>query len=340
MARQVYFDPFGQRVEGYRAGVQDEQALQGATRAARTLDWDYNNMAPIRLREAQLVADQNAFAAPFVNRAIARTDFENEALTNAGIGMRTGNWTPQQMADLQRTGVATTQPGGQTTWTYTDPYGVQRPYVLNNEAYASHAAITSDPYRQLQIVDAQTELANRQAEAEAMRQAAYIEALNAQTAASIYGAGGGGGAAGGAGAASGLNGFTPYGVPTGEVAYPWMQGFEWMQPPAAPQIMLPGMGIDPTYMNSTPPAAPAIAPEVAPVEAPPVAPAPIATAPVQPAIDWPAMWRWLKNPLGVYPIADGSYLQSLPGNQPPAPDSPYRDYGVEAVASAPRMDGF
>lgn len=53
MARQVYFDPYGQRVEGFRAGVQDMMNLQDNVRRARASDWDYNNMAPLRLSAAQ-----------------------------------------------------------------------------------------------------------------------------------------------------------------------------------------------------------------------------------------------------------------------------------------------
>src|SRR6186713_3492013 len=91
MARNVYFDPFGQRTEGYRAGVQDESALQGATRAARGIDWDYNNMAPIRLGEAQLAYDYNKFATPYNQKVLQRADVAGDIAQAAGVANRSGN---------------------------------------------------------------------------------------------------------------------------------------------------------------------------------------------------------------------------------------------------------
>lgn len=69
MARQVYFDPFGQRTAGFREGMQDEMRLQDQTRRARVADWDYNNMAPLRLDAAQRQERLGAYGEPYAQRA-------------------------------------------------------------------------------------------------------------------------------------------------------------------------------------------------------------------------------------------------------------------------------
>lgn len=69
MARQVYFDPYGMRTQGFDTGVQREMQLQDQTRRARASDWDYNNMAPLRLMGAQRQERLGAFGEPYAQRA-------------------------------------------------------------------------------------------------------------------------------------------------------------------------------------------------------------------------------------------------------------------------------
>lgn len=69
MVRSVYFDPFGSQLAGYRAGVQDEMGLQRTTRDARAMDWEYNNIAPLRLQGMQREEDYQQYFDPYKRRA-------------------------------------------------------------------------------------------------------------------------------------------------------------------------------------------------------------------------------------------------------------------------------
>lgn len=62
MARQVYFDPYGSALDGYRLGTSDEQSLQKTTRDARATDLQYYNDQ----RESRL----SDYADPYRRQAI------------------------------------------------------------------------------------------------------------------------------------------------------------------------------------------------------------------------------------------------------------------------------
>lgn len=101
MARQVFYDPFGQRMNGYRAGIQDETNLQDQTRRARASDFDYNNIAPIRLEQLQRTNALEQFADPFMRNQYGiqqRANLAGLANTELGvnsiIGQSTGNYSP------------------------------------------------------------------------------------------------------------------------------------------------------------------------------------------------------------------------------------------------------
>lgn len=81
MARQVYYDPFGARTEGFHAGMQDEMGLQKNIRDARSMDWDYRNMKPLELQEAQRIAAFNQYADPYARRALGT----NEQMSYANL---------------------------------------------------------------------------------------------------------------------------------------------------------------------------------------------------------------------------------------------------------------
>lgn len=131
MARNVYFDPFGSRVEGYRAGVQDEQSLQGATRAARAIDWDYNNMKPLELDTARRVNAYGAYADPFLRADIKRQDYRANLQDALGFTRRTGNEAPSQYVDFkyfQPQQTVDDPTTGLASYSYTDPFGNLHPY--------------------------------------------------------------------------------------------------------------------------------------------------------------------------------------------------------------------
>lgn len=107
MARAVYYDPFGMRTNGYRAGVQDEIAIQDNTRRARAADWDYNNMAPLRLQQAQRADALDQFAQPYLQnqyginqRANLASLFRQEQPNYESIGQATGNYAPALVGAL------------------------------------------------------------------------------------------------------------------------------------------------------------------------------------------------------------------------------------------------
>lgn len=64
MARQVYFDPFGNSLRGYRQGQQDEQTLQHNTRAARLADYNFNSVLPLHTQILRNQADLSSYSLP------------------------------------------------------------------------------------------------------------------------------------------------------------------------------------------------------------------------------------------------------------------------------------
>lgn len=294
MARNVYFDPFGSRVEGYRAGVQDEQAVQGAVRGARQLDWDYNNMNPIRLDVARRANAFGAYDDQFRRAESRRDDFVKEAAVRGDIGIRTNNAAPLQNLDagyLQPE--VRPNPDGTTVQGYTNPAGVFQPLDFNNQTYLESARIVNPNYlnymnanaqldAQRFMTQAQLDAARYAAEAEMYGKQNYNDALMYQSWASNFANNGGAGGVGsGYGGVTGqYNGYSPFGLPTW-MNIPGMFGGAPAQGPAPiPQQYAPFY----TYPFN-PAGAPAPAPAPAPSPAPAPAPAPEAAAPVleQPA---------------------------------------------------------
>lgn len=81
MARQVYYDPFGSRLDGYRQGVADEVGVQGSVRQARNSDWNYNNVLPLALQTAQREEAYNQYADPYRR--------QNTVYESMGLGDKT-----------------------------------------------------------------------------------------------------------------------------------------------------------------------------------------------------------------------------------------------------------
>lgn len=65
MARQVFFDPFGNYTEGFNTGAGRQIQTEGATRQARAQDFDYNNLAPFRVSAAQRQDELGAATLPY-----------------------------------------------------------------------------------------------------------------------------------------------------------------------------------------------------------------------------------------------------------------------------------
>ena len=140
MARQVYYDPFGSRLAGYRAGVQDETGLQEQTRRARVADYDFNNFAPLRLSQAQRQDQLETTALPYQQQAYGIQQraalaglFGAEQPNFERIGSVTGNYAPA-IANAQFYG--------------SNPTGA---YLQNPEAFAPYARQLSDMFRGVDI---------------------------------------------------------------------------------------------------------------------------------------------------------------------------------------------
>lgn len=135
MARQVYYDPFGSRLAGYRAGVQDETNLQEQTRRARVADYDFNNFAPLRLNQARRQDQLETTALPYQQRAYGLQEraaaaglFNVEQGNFERIGSTTGNYAPA-LANAQFYGS-----------------GPQGPY-MDSAAFAPYVRFVSDTLR-------------------------------------------------------------------------------------------------------------------------------------------------------------------------------------------------
>lgn len=101
MARQVYYDPYGMRTEGFRAGMKDMMELQDQTRRARASDWDYNNIAPLRLAQARREDQYGIAALPYRERALGINEntqlgglYDANQQRFAQYGMQRGDYAP------------------------------------------------------------------------------------------------------------------------------------------------------------------------------------------------------------------------------------------------------
>lgn len=119
MARQVYYDPFGMRLQGERMGREDEIGLQSATRQARLSDWQYNNELPLELRARQREDRFQQFYDPFRRNSAKVGDellnagwWDNERKRREMVAMTNGNFGMVQAQDQARYPV-TTVPGQQ-----------------------------------------------------------------------------------------------------------------------------------------------------------------------------------------------------------------------------------
>lgn len=113
MARQVFFDPFGQRVEGMRQGIDDEQSLQDTTRRARAADQDFNVNAPLRSALLQDAATLSRTSLPFQQRGLQLSEGANQiALADARdqFFSRIGGATGDRSAQITNA-IAATRPG-------------------------------------------------------------------------------------------------------------------------------------------------------------------------------------------------------------------------------------
>lgn len=107
MARQIYYDPFGQRLGGYRMGVQDEVSLQDQTRRARASDYDFDYLQPLR---TQGLAREEAYqqfadpyrrnAAPIAQRGAQAQLYGIEQPIMRQIGQTTGDYAGAQTGDI------------------------------------------------------------------------------------------------------------------------------------------------------------------------------------------------------------------------------------------------
>lgn len=125
MPRQVYFDPFGSRLAGYRLGVQDETTLQDQTRRARASDYDYDVLQPLRTNAAMRADTYGQAALPY-------------QIDNLGVSQR------QNLANLAATELPIQERIGQTTGNYA-------PYLATAYNYGSGQSLGSEEFMPAQI---------------------------------------------------------------------------------------------------------------------------------------------------------------------------------------------
>ena len=81
MARNVYLDPFGTYTSAYDKGMGRQMEVEAGRRQARTADFDYNFMQPIRYSDASLANQYNQQALPYRVRDLGY----GERNTRAGL---------------------------------------------------------------------------------------------------------------------------------------------------------------------------------------------------------------------------------------------------------------
>lgn len=137
--RNVYYDPFGMRLEGYRAGVGDEVQLQDQTRRARASDWDFANVKPLELETMQRENTFQNWFDPY-RRTAARGGVYDQELNRAGqFGLMTGVDAPLQdtmfnyfqPSNKEQQHDEFGNPIGQPIYYYDDGLGGQRMYQYN-----------------------------------------------------------------------------------------------------------------------------------------------------------------------------------------------------------------
>lgn len=148
MARSVYFDPFGMRTTGYRAGIQDETGLQDTTRQARYSD----AMFPFTVNRARREDQLGAAQLPFQMRQLPRAERAQELSlwgledpVQAAVGRRTGNFAGQARNDLGILGAQLGMRPGQTFNDGVDEFGNPMSYTEQQPFYQ-----LPDIYGQLQ----------------------------------------------------------------------------------------------------------------------------------------------------------------------------------------------
>lgn len=140
MARQVYFDPFGMRTQGYRAGVQDETGIQNNTRQARYSD----AMFPFAVNRAQREDAFETANLPRRNRLADAGLYSAQQPIYMDIARRTGYNAPAIRNDFQFAGAQFgMRPGSTfsdgvnpdgTAFTYTE----QEPYMQLPDLYGDY----------------------------------------------------------------------------------------------------------------------------------------------------------------------------------------------------------
>lgn len=162
MARQVYYDPMGSRLEGYRLGVNDEMGLQRNTRQARDTDLDYynaqretrlqdyadpyrrqaigygadiarNNAFQSNLQAAEIPATSLGVAQPYMQEILRRFNINAQpAAANPDVERARANYQQNLDATLNSGGLPDTpelrQQIAQQAASY---YGIPAQYLLN-----------------------------------------------------------------------------------------------------------------------------------------------------------------------------------------------------------------
>lgn len=100
--RTQFYDPFGMRTQGYRAGVADEMQVQDQTRRADQFDWERANMRPILLQAAQREEEFMGATDPWRRNLVRGADYDAEIGRRLNYGLRSGNTAPAMVYDFSQ----------------------------------------------------------------------------------------------------------------------------------------------------------------------------------------------------------------------------------------------
>jgi hypothetical protein len=145
MARQVFFDPFGQYTEGFDRGAGRQIQTEGAARQARAQDYDFNTMAPYRLaavqREDQLgkttLPYQEALA-PYALDTARANRYDTLSKQAGDFAQMFNTPAPLQQLAYQYFGITPAN-------TSVGPHGEQNTQLFMNDPSGNPVAVSQQP---------------------------------------------------------------------------------------------------------------------------------------------------------------------------------------------------
>lgn len=138
MARQVFFDPFGNYTRGLDTGIARQMELERGTRDARAMDFDYNYMTPLRYDNALMDTQLKEFGIPYAQNALQYNDrnlrrgaIQGDYNFGEQAASRFGDVSPMQRALTEYFGTQFRPQADQTSLGVYDPTGVLQTTIPN-----------------------------------------------------------------------------------------------------------------------------------------------------------------------------------------------------------------